>query len=164
MRLLPIRGTHHLSTGWTSRENKPLQFQCRDDIIIFPISIQAVIVGRVDLVSSRNDDGANLKRDLLRLLLKIDGLTSTTGVHTLVTFDTIILQNRVDQRNSLIEWNRDCLPNAHIHVPLVGNLDGANIATLTTASTVIRNHIPRILPNFDPEVSHEAFYAEEVSI
>ncbi|KPV62198.1 MAG: hypothetical protein AOA65_1969 [Candidatus Bathyarchaeota archaeon BA1] len=102
--------------------------------------------------------------ELLRLLIKVDGLTGATGIHTLVTLNAIILIDGVYEGNRLLKRDRDGLPHPHVHVPVIGVLNGADIPTLATASAVIRNDVPWILPNPHPKITHKTLHTKKIRI
>ncbi len=64
----------------------------------------------------------------------------------------------------MVEGHRDCLPHAHIHVPLVGVLDGADVAAFAAPGAIVGDDVSRVFSDLHLEVAHESLDLQDVRV
>ena len=86
-----------MAPGWTGCTDEALEFETRDDVLVFLIAPFFFFLDREDIISRCEDCGSYLDLDEFILVFKINCLLLwSAGCNTETTLDTGIPVNRVD--------------------------------------------------------------------
>ena len=108
-------------------------------------------------VTRGDNDCADVFFNDLVFLAEVNGFQRTASLNAFETMDAGIQINVIDQGYGLTHRDISCLTRSQIHLEIIGNLNGAGQSTRSAAVTTVSQHMLRLLPEGDFEISDEAF-------